>query len=64
MEAQFEAIQSTETPLEFLLRKMRDTTAAPADRFQAAKAAAPFCHPQLQAVAYWFRDRHSHNWAL
>jgi hypothetical protein len=43
---------------------MRDTTAAPADRFQAAKAAAPFCHPQLQAVAYWFRDRHSHNWAL
>jgi hypothetical protein len=27
--------------------------------FQAAKAAAPFCHPQLQAVAHWFRDRHS-----
>jgi len=33
VEAQFEAIQSTETPLEFLLRKMRDT-------FQAAKAAS------------------------
>jgi hypothetical protein len=46
VEAQFEAIQSTETLSEFLLRKMRDTTAAPADRFQAAKAAAPFCHPQ------------------
>jgi hypothetical protein len=59
-----EATQSTETPLEFLLRKMHDTTAAPANRFQAAKAAAPFCHPQLQAVAHWFRDRHSHNWAL
>ena len=24
-------------------------------------AATPFCHPQLQAVAHWFRDRHSHN---
>ena len=45
-----------ETPLEFLLRKMRDTTAALADRFQVAKAAAPFCHPQLQAVAHWFSD--------
>ena len=58
-----EATQSTETPLEFLLREMRDTTVR-ADRFQAAKATAPFCHPQLQAVAHWFRDRHSHKWAL
>ena len=56
--------QASEMPLDFMLRRMRDTTAAPADQFQAAKAAAPFCHPQLQAVAHWFRDRHSHNWAL
>jgi hypothetical protein len=47
VEAQFEAVQSTETPLEFLLRKMRDTTTAPADSVPVAKAAAPFCHPQL-----------------
>ena len=60
VDAQFEATQRTETPLEFLLREMRDTIVR-ADRFQAAKATAPFCHPQLQAVAHWFRDRHSHN---
>jgi hypothetical protein len=48
------SLKALKRPLEFLL-KMRDTTAAPADRFQVAKAAAPFCHPQLQAVAHWFR---------
>jgi hypothetical protein len=49
---QMKAIQSTEMPLDFLLRQMRDPAAAPADRFAAARVAAAFCHPQLQAVGY------------
>jgi hypothetical protein len=31
VEAEFEATQNTETPLEFLLKSMRDTAAEPAD---------------------------------
>jgi len=39
VEAQFEATQSTETPLELLLRKMRDTAAAPTDRWRLSHSA-------------------------
>jgi len=34
----------------YLLRTMRNPDNAPADRFAAARVAAPFCHPVLQAV--------------
>jgi hypothetical protein len=37
-------------PLDFLLRLMRDPLAPKAKRLEAAKAAAPFCHPKLSAV--------------
>ena len=33
-----------------------DPGSSPADQFAAAKAAAPFCHPQLQAVAHKHSD--------
>jgi hypothetical protein len=38
------------TPLDFLLNIMRDTEAAASLRFEAAKAAAPYCHARLQSV--------------
>jgi hypothetical protein len=39
-----------EMPLDFLLRLMRDPRAPRAKRLEAAKAAAPFCHPKLNAI--------------
>ena len=42
-----EATQSTETPLEFLLRKMRDTAAAPADRWRLRHSAIRSCRQWL-----------------
>lgn len=41
---------SGETPLEYLLRVMRDDAQKPEDRITAAKAAAPYVHPRLSAV--------------
>ena len=45
-----------EQPLDFLLRLMRDPSEDKMTRFAAAKAAAPFVHPQLQAVAHRMLD--------
>jgi len=42
-----EATQSTETPLEFLVRKMRDTAAAPADRWRLRHSAIRSCRQWL-----------------
>jgi hypothetical protein len=39
-----------ESPLEFLLKAMRDDTGDFATRLDAAKAAAPYMHPRLAAV--------------
>jgi hypothetical protein len=39
-------------PLEYMLAVMRDPTASEARRDMMAKAAAPYRHPQLQAVAH------------
>jgi hypothetical protein len=50
--AQLKSIQSTEMPLDFMLRKMRDPTESPYERNVMARAAAPYCHAQLQAVAH------------
>ena len=44
--------QLTEMPLDFLLRTMRSPETVPVDRMAAARAAAPYCHAQLQAVAH------------
>src|SRR6516164_1324505 len=39
-------------PLDYMLEVMRDPTADQARRDMMAKAAAPYRHPQLQAVAH------------
>jgi hypothetical protein len=41
-----------EMPLDHMLRVMRDPATEPHRRDAMAKAAAPYCHPQLQAVAH------------
>ena len=38
------------TPLEFMLSVLRDEQADKAQRFEAAKAAAPYVHPRLSNV--------------
>jgi hypothetical protein len=39
-------------PLDYMLQIMRDPTASEARRDMMAKTAAPYRHPQLQAVAH------------
>ena len=43
---------SGEEPIDYMLRIMRDPTVEPARRDVMARAAAPYRHPQLQAVAH------------
>lgn len=38
------------TPLEYMLKLMRDEGAEEAKRLEAAKSAAPYVHPRLAAV--------------
>ena len=45
-----QAIGSGETPLEYLLKVMRDPDAQRAERTDAAKAAAPYMHAKLSSV--------------
>jgi hypothetical protein len=40
-----------ELPIAYMLRVMRDQTAEPKRRDAMALAAAPFCHPKLQAIS-------------
>jgi hypothetical protein len=49
---QAEIAASGELPLDFMLRVMRDETAEPARRAAMAKAAAPYVHARLAAVAH------------
>jgi hypothetical protein len=39
------------TPVEYLLEIVRDENQDQAVRIDAAKAAAPYCHPRINAVA-------------
>ena len=47
-------------PLDHMLRVMRDPTTEPHRRDAMAKAAAPYVHPQLQAVAHRHLDAKGH----
>lgn len=38
------------TPLDFMLTVLRDETREFADRMDAAKSAAPYCHPKRAAI--------------
>jgi methanogenic corrinoid protein MtbC1 len=44
------AVETGITPLDYMLEILRDTTADAGQRFEAAKAAAPYIHPRLSAV--------------
>lgn len=45
-----------ETPLDYMLRIMRDNLLDYELRFEAAKAAAPYVHPKLSAVEHTGKD--------
>jgi hypothetical protein len=49
---QAEIAASGEKPLDYMLRVMRDPTTEPHRRDTMAKAAAPYVHPTLAAVAH------------
>lgn len=44
------AAESGETPLEFMLTRMRDAAAPMEDRMDMAKAAAPYIHAKLSTI--------------
>ena len=46
------AIQGGITPLDYMLSILRDPNVKAEDRFEAAKAAAPYVHPRLAAVEH------------
>ena len=48
--------RSGATPLDYMLQVMRDESAEPAKRLDAAKAAAPYVHPRLASVAVGNQD--------
>lgn len=50
------AMQGGILPLDYLLGIVRDENADPAARFEAAKFAAPFCHPKLAAIEHSGKD--------
>ena len=47
------AIASTGiTPLEYMLKTLRDETLEHKERMDAATSAAPYCHPKLATIAH------------
>ena len=52
------------TPLDYMLTILRDEKNAPADRFEAAKAAAPYVHARLAAIEHSGGIALSHEAAL
>lgn len=44
------ALNDGETPLEFMLKVMRDPLAERSERLDMAKSAAPYIHPRLSTV--------------
>jgi hypothetical protein len=55
------AMKSGESPLDYMLRVMRDSRAAPERRDQMAKAAAPYMHPRLTAIEVSDNDESSYQ---
>lgn len=46
------------TPLEYMLSILRDENESPTNRFEAAKAAAPYVHPRLSQVDSTVMHKH------
>jgi hypothetical protein len=55
-ERQAQIAASGETPLDYMLRVMRDGTQEHQRRDDMAKAAAPYVHPKLAAVEHTGKD--------
>ena len=53
---QAEIAASGETPLDYMLRVMRDGSADSSRRDDMAKASAPYVHPKLAAVEHTGKD--------
>jgi len=51
-----EIAKGGDTPLEYMLKVMRNPKAKPERRDEAAKAAAPYVHPKLAAVQHTGRN--------
>lgn len=51
-----EIAASGETPLDYMIRVMRDPTADYSRRDDMAKAVAPYIHPKLAAIEHTGRD--------
>jgi hypothetical protein len=51
-EARIAALEGGISPLDFMLKILRNEENAFADRFEAAKAAAPYVHAKLAAVEH------------
>jgi hypothetical protein len=49
---QVEEFERNLSPLDFMLRRMRDTKMSEPERFAAARSSAQYMHPQLQAIAH------------
>jgi hypothetical protein len=49
---QAEVAASGITPLDYMLKVLRDENADPRQRFEAAKAAAPYVHPRLSNIQH------------
>src|SRR5205085_6055105 len=49
---QAEVAASGITPLEYMLKVLRDENADPHQRFEAAKSAAPYVHPKLASIQH------------
>jgi hypothetical protein len=45
-----ELLAAGDSPLAYMLKVMRDARAEPATRRDAARAAAPYCHPRLSGI--------------
>lgn len=54
--AKEQAILSGITPLEYMLKIMRDETQSPTFRADMAKAAAPYVHPRLATIEHNGKD--------
>ena len=55
-ERQAKVAATGDTPLDYMLKVMRDESAAPDRRDDMAKAAAPYVHPKLAAVEHTGKD--------
>ena len=55
-EAREKVVATGETPLDYMMRVMRDKSAEHQRRDDMAKAAAPYVHPKLSAIEHTGKD--------